>query len=150
MGTPPIRTTTEGVPVAKSLSFMIAVIVGGHGLIGLFIEGEHMLGIFTVDIVLDAIYLGTAGLLLAVAVLDLSALTIRIIVGFVGVSYLALFLAGLADRQLAGAAPTGLTLMDDVLFAGLVAACAVAALQPRPELPLWVDNEAAGHSLSKL
>jgi hypothetical protein len=136
--------------VTKSLSLMIAVIVGGHGLIGLFIEHEHMLGIFTVDIVLDVIYLGTALLLIAVAVLDLSALTIRIVVGFVALSYLALLLAGLADRNLAGAAPTGLTLMDDVLFAGLAAACAVAALQPRPELPLWVDNDARGHSLSNL
>ena len=136
--------------MTKSIALMLAMIVGGHGLIGLFIEGEHMLGIFTVDIVLDVIYLGTALLLVAVAVLDLSALTIRIIVGFVALSYLALLLAGLADRQLAGAAPTGLTLMDDVLFAGLAAACAVTALQPRPELPLWVDNESAGHPLSKL
>jgi hypothetical protein len=126
--------------MTKSIALMLAMIVGGHGLIGLFIEGEHMLGIFTVDIALDLVYLGSAALLLAAALLPVSALTIRILVAIPGLSFLVLGLSGMADPHLGGAAPTGLTLMDEVVFFAQAGACAVAILLKNPHLTLWQDD----------
>jgi len=126
--------------MAKSLSLLLAMIVGGHGLLGLFIEGEHLLGIFSVDIALDLIYLGSAALLIVAAVVDVSAVTFRILVGIVAVSQLVLGFAGLADQHLYGAAHTGLTLMDELVFFANGGAALVIALMPHPTLALWEEQ----------
>jgi hypothetical protein len=129
--------------MAKSLSLLLAAIIGGHGFLGLFVEGEHLLGIFSVDITLDLVYLGCAALLLVAAVPAVRAVPFRLLVAVVAVAQLALLLAGLADRDLYGAAPTGLTLMDDVVFLANGGAAAVIALLPHPEVPLWEETTRA-------
>jgi hypothetical protein len=46
----------------------------------------------------------------------------------------------MADPHLGGAAPTGLTLMDEVIFFAQAGACAVAILLKNPHLTLWQDD----------
>jgi hypothetical protein len=46
--------------MGKAWMVMVAAILGGHGFVGLFIEGSHLLEILNVDFFVDVLYLGSA------------------------------------------------------------------------------------------
>ncbi|BDI23635.1 hypothetical protein [Herbiconiux sp. L3-i23] len=121
--------------MAKAIAIMVGVIMGSHGLIGLFIEGQHML-IFNVDIALDVLYLVSAAILLFVGFVPVSALVVRGGSLLVAAALTLAGLLGMADDQLGGAAPTGLTLMDLVILFGLAAALVTGGVWPRAAEPI--------------
>jgi hypothetical protein len=121
--------------MGKAVAIMVGIILGGHGLIGLFIEGTHFL-IFNVDFILDITYLASAAILLFVglapvggAVIRGSMLLVTAVLGLLG-------LWGLSDDHLGGLAPTGLTIMDLAALFGLALGTLIGALWGRITEPI--------------
>ncbi|MCP2032638.1 NADH:ubiquinone oxidoreductase subunit K [Okibacterium sp. HSC-33S16] len=104
--------------MGKLYALMLGIVLGTHGLVGLFIEGEHLLAILNVDIFIDVVYLVSAVLLLGVALTNSSPGAIRGSLLLVGVVLLAIGVSGLFDNTVFGLMPTGLTLVDYFLFFG--------------------------------
>lgn len=50
--------------MSKAIAMMGVIVLGGHGLLGLLVEGVPFLGLFNVDFALDLVHLASAGLLL--------------------------------------------------------------------------------------
>jgi len=119
---------------------MIGILLLSHGLLGLTIEGEHLLGIFNVDFLADLLYLACAAALLFVGSTQSSAFALRAVLGGVALLMLLIGLLGLADHKLGGLLPTGLGLMDFLVFFGIAGACALAAVLPRIDEPLFDDS----------
>ncbi|MCW4384225.1 hypothetical protein OH146_00375 [Salinibacterium sp. SYSU T00001] len=104
--------------MAKAYALILGVILGGHGLIGLFIEGAHLLSIFNVDLAVDILYLLCAAALLTVAVTKSRPAALRGTILVVALLLLILAVAGLFDRTVWGLLPTGLTLVDLIVLFG--------------------------------
>jgi hypothetical protein len=128
--------------MGRAAAVMIGVLLGTHGLAGLFVEGEHLLGVFNVDILLDAVYLLSSLALLIVGTTQRSAMTMRGVLGAVSAALIGLGLLGLLDRELLGAAPTGLMGPDFLFFFAIGAAAGVSALLPRITEPLTTGGKA--------
>ena len=122
--------------MSKAIAIMVGVILGGHGILGLFIEGRPLL-LFNVDIALDLIHLFSAAVLLFVGRERASDLTVRGGLLLVGVIEIGTGLAGLADRHLGGLAPTGLFPLDFLLTFGLGGACLLGAVLPHAGRNIW-------------
>ncbi|WP_150308424.1 hypothetical protein [Planctomonas psychrotolerans] len=128
--------------MGRAAAVMIGILLGSHGFAGLFIEGEHMLGVFNVDILMDAVYLLSALALLVVGLTQSSAAALRGTLGAVAAVLIGIGLLGLLDRELFGAAPTGFMGPDFLFFFGVGAAAGFSALLPRITEPLTTGGTA--------
>lgn len=122
--------------MGKAFAIMLGILLGGHGFLGLFVEGEHLLGIFNVDILVDLLYLGLSACLLAIGFFSHNAAAIRGVLVLAGGALVLLGLAGLADDRVFGLLPSGLTLMDFVILFGVGAVSIVMGLIPGTTKPL--------------
>jgi hypothetical protein len=91
---------------------ILGVMLTGHGLIGLFIEGDHLLELLNVDIVVDILYLAMGIALLAASFTRGARSALRVVLLGVGGVLGLLGLVGLFDREAFGILPTGLTSLD--------------------------------------
>lgn len=121
--------------MGKAIAIMVGIVLGGHGLIGLFIEGRHFL-IFNVDVVLDVTYLASAAILLFVGLVNVGAAVIRGSMLLVTAVLALLGVWGVADDHLGGLAPTGLTVMDLAALFGLALGVLIGALSTRITEPI--------------
>ena len=122
--------------MGKLYALMLGIVLGSHGLVGLFIEGEHLLAILNVDILIDVVYLLMSLLLFFVALTDSSPGTIRGALFLVGAGLLAIGGFGLLDDTVFGLLPTGLTLVDFFLLFGAGAISVIMAVAPSSVEPL--------------
>jgi hypothetical protein len=122
--------------MGKAFAIMLGVLLGGHGFLGLFVEGEHLLGIFNVDILVDLLYLGLALVLLVVGFFSGSAATVRGALVLAGGALVLLGFAGLLDDTVWGYLPSGLTLMDFVILFGAGGVSVIMGLLPGTTAPL--------------
>ncbi|MFU8947872.1 hypothetical protein ACLRGF_14200 [Mycetocola zhadangensis] len=122
--------------MGKLYALMLAIVLGSHGLVGLFIEGEHLLAILNVDIFIDVVYLVSSALLFVVALTDSSPGAIRGSLFLVGAVLLVIGGFGLLDNSVFGLMPTGLTLVDFFLFFGAGAVSVIMAILPSSVEPL--------------
>lgn len=117
--------------MTKAIATMVGILLLSHGGLGLFIEGEHLLGLFNVDIALDFTYLTLGLLLVLVGETEVSAGLTRGVVALGALVMGGIGLVGLLDRHLLGLAPTGFELLDFLVFFGIAGSLGLAVLQPR-------------------
>jgi hypothetical protein len=127
-----------GRPYALILGFILL----SHGGVGLFVEGEHILGIFNTDILIDIVYLASAIALLVVGFGHDNAKTMRGVLGVVGLVFVGIGLLGLADDTVSGLLPTGLTGFDLIVLFTAGGGALVSAVAPRTAAPLMSDGVA--------
>ena len=127
--------------MGKAWMVMVAAVLGGHGFVGLFIEGSHMLGVLNVDFFLDVLYLLSAATLLVAGTRQLGAGAIRATLAAFGGLYTLMGVLSLLDPRLGGLAPTGFTVVDDFLFFGLGLSGLVLALTPSSADPLTTGGK---------
>lgn len=117
--------------MTKAIATMVGILLLSHGGLGLFIEGEHLLGLFNVDIALDLTYLTLGLLLVLVGETEVSAGLTRGVVALGALVMGGIGLVGLLDRHLLGLAPTGFELLDFLVFFGIAGSLGLAVLQSR-------------------
>lgn len=117
--------------MTKAIATMVGILLLSHGGLGLFIEGEHLLGLFNVDLAMDLTYLTLGVLLVLVGETEVSAGLTRGVVALGALVMGGIGLLGLLDHHLFGLAPTGFELLDFLVFFGIAGALVLAALQPR-------------------
>lgn len=122
--------------MGKAFAIMLGILLGGHGFLGLFVEGEHLLGIFNVDILVDLLYLGLAAVLLLVGFFSDNGGLVRGVLVLAGGALLVLGWAGLLDDTVGGLLPSGLTLMDFVILFGVGGVSVIMGLIPGTTKPL--------------
>lgn len=91
---------------------VLGVVVGLLAVVGLFVEGEHLLGIMNVDLTLDIVRVLIAVALLVVGFANVPAAAPRAVVAIVGAMYVLMGVLAFADRTLFGLLPTGFTGFD--------------------------------------
>jgi hypothetical protein len=91
---------------------VLGILVGVLALAGFFVEGEHLLGIMNVDIVLDVLRVIIAAALLYVGFANTSASALRAVIIVVGVMYVLMGVLAIFDPSLFGLLPTGFTGFD--------------------------------------
>jgi len=121
---------------------MMGVLLGSHGFLGLFIEGEHLLGLFNVDILLDIVYLLSALVLLVVGGTRAPAGLLRGGLFLVAIVFILIAVLGLADNTLVGLLPTGLTHVDIGFLFVIGAIAAFTGLLPGATRPLQTGGQA--------
>lgn len=121
-----------GRPYALILGFILL----SHGGVGLFIEGEHILGIFNTDILIDIVYLASAIALLVVGFGHDNAKAMRGVLALVGVVFVGIGVLSLGDDTVFGLLPTGLTLFDIIVLFTAGGGALVSAVAPRTAEPL--------------
>lgn len=127
--------------MSKGIAMMVAIVLVGHGLIGLLIEGEHFL-LFNVDLTLDVMYLVLGAILFFASREHAGAPLVRAASFFVGAVLVGVGLLGLLDRHLFGLAPLGLLPLDFLLFFCLGGAALLGAVLPRAHENIWeVERE---------
>ena len=117
--------------MTKAIATMVGILLLSHGGLGLFIEGEHLLGLFNVDIALDLTYLTLGLLLVLVGETEVSAGLTRGVVALGALVMGGIGLVGLLDRHLLGLAPTGFELLYFLVFSGIAGSLGLAVLQSR-------------------
>ena len=122
--------------MGKLYALILGIVLGGHGLVGLFIEGDRLMGILNVDTLVDVIYLVSALLLFLVAFTKSSPLMIRGVLFSVGGVLFLLGVLGLLDNQVFGLLPSGLTLVDFFLLFGAGGLTLIFSILPRTPEPL--------------
>jgi hypothetical protein len=122
--------------MGKAFAIMLGILLGGHGFLGLFVEHEHLLGIFNVDILVDLLYLFLAACLLIVGFFVTNPSIVRGALVLAGGALVLLGLAGLLDHTVWGLLPTGLTLMDFVILFGVGAVSMIMGVIPGTTKPL--------------
>ncbi|GHD44399.1 hypothetical protein D9V29_03280 [Mycetocola manganoxydans] len=126
--------------MGKLYALILGIVLGGHGLVGLFIEGDRLMGILNVDTLVDVIYLVSAALLFLVAFTRSSPLMIRGVLFSVGGVLLLLGVLGLLDNRVFGLLPTGLTLVDFFLLFGAGGLTLIFSVLPSTPEPLTTAN----------
>jgi hypothetical protein len=96
----------------RILARVLGVIVGLLAIIGLFVEGRHLLGLMNVDLPLDILRVLIAAALLYVGFAKVSASAVRTVIIVVGALYVVMGLLAFASSTLFGILPTGLTGFD--------------------------------------
>ena len=102
--------------MAKAYAAILGLLLGGHAIVGFFIEGLHLLGVLNVDLLIDLIYITSAAALLFVGLGSASPVVVRGTLLVVGAALLALGTFGLMDNTVAALLPTGLTMVDFILL----------------------------------
>jgi hypothetical protein len=128
--------------MGRAIAFMMGVVLGTHGFFGLFIEGEHMLGLFNVDILMDIVYLLSALVLLVVGATRVPASLLRSGLLIVAVVFVVIAVLAFGDNTLGGLLPTGLTHVDVGFLLVTGAVAAVTALLPGITRPLVTGGQA--------
>jgi hypothetical protein len=128
--------------MAKAYALMLGILVGSHALVGWFIEGSLMLGLFNVDIVNDIIYTVCAAALLLVGATPAPAKAIQAVLLAVGLVFVLLGLGSLSDEHLGGLLPTGTTILDHLLLLGTGAGALLFGVLPWARKPLMTDGTA--------
>jgi hypothetical protein len=111
--------------MAKAYALMLGIIIGSHALIGWFIEGHLMIGLFNVDIVNDIVYTICAAALLLVGATPAPVKAIQ----------------GL-DQHLGGLLPTGTTVLDHLLLLSTGAGALLLGVLPSARKPLVTNGTA--------
>jgi hypothetical protein len=119
--------------MARWTARILGIIVALLAIVGLFIEGEHLLGIANVDLTLDIVRIVIAAALLWVGFGRTSRTALTVVLAVVGVMYVLMALLAFADATLFGLLPTGFTGFDIGfhLVAGIIAL--IAAFVPARE-----------------
>jgi hypothetical membrane protein len=94
--------------VARVLGIVVALLA----VVGLFVEGEHLLAIMNVDIALDIVRIVLAVALLYVGFGKASDGAVRAVLAVVGALYVIMGLVAFADPEMFGLLPTGFTGFD--------------------------------------
>ncbi|HWM34594.1 MAG TPA: hypothetical protein VNR36_10195 [Pseudolysinimonas sp.] len=117
----------------RIIARVLGIVVGLLAIIGLFVEGDHLLGIMNVDIALDVLRIVIAAALLYVGFARVPLAAVRTVLIVVGAMYVLMGLLAFADRTLFGLLPTGFTGFDIgfhlVVGAGAVVVALLPALQ---------------------
>jgi hypothetical protein len=128
--------------MGKAWMVMVAAILGGHGFVGLFIEGSHLLEILNVDFFVDVLYLGSAVVLLLAGTRQIGPGAIRGTLLAFGGLFTLMGILSIIDNELGGLTPTGFTIVDDFLFFGLGLSGLALALTPSSVEPLTTGGKA--------
>jgi hypothetical protein len=128
--------------MGRAIAFMMGVLLGTHGFLGLFVEGEHLLGLFNVDILLDIVYLLCALVLLVIGGTRSPAGLLRGGLLLVAGIFIVIAVLGLGDDTLGGLLPTGLTPVDVGFLFVVGAVAAVTAMLPGVARPLQTGGQA--------
>ncbi|WP_317229703.1 hypothetical protein [Clavibacter sp. MX14-G9D] len=128
--------------MGKAWMVMVAAVLGGHGFVGLFIEGSHLLGILNVDLFVDVLYLLSAGVLLFAGTRQLRPLPIRATLAAFGGLFTLMGVLSIVDNELGGLTPTGFTIVDDFLFFGIGLSGLALAATPSSVEPLTTGGRA--------
>ncbi len=97
--------------MVKLIAQMYALIIGGLGLVGLFVYG-HLFGIMNVDTNLDILRLVLAGIFIAVIFGTKNARHMSSLLVLVGALYIGMGIWGVLDATLGGLLPASLTGFD--------------------------------------
>ncbi|HJQ08759.1 MAG TPA: hypothetical protein VJ836_04750 [Candidatus Saccharimonadales bacterium] len=115
----------------RRLVQLFGVIVAILALAGIFIEGNHFLGLMNVDLPLDIARIGLAATLLYIGFGRSSEDAQRSVLTVLTVVYLALGIGGLISSTLWGILPRGLTGFDVMFHLGAGLIAAIGAFAPR-------------------
>jgi hypothetical protein len=96
----------------RTVARVLGIVVALLAVVGFFVEGDHLLGLMNVDLVLDILRVLIAGALLYAGFGKTMAATIRTVIVVVGAMYVVMGLLAFADRTLFGLLPTGFTGFD--------------------------------------
>ena len=113
--------------IAVWFARVMGIVVALLAVPGLFIEGEHMLGIMNVDVALDVVRIVLAVALLVVGFGRVSRGALNAVLVLFGASYLLLAVLGMIDAEVFGLLPTGLTGFD-LAFHIIVGVAAIAVV----------------------
>ena len=127
--------------MAKAYAAMLGLFLGGHAGVGLFIEGDHILGLLNVDFLIDIIYIASAAALLVVGFTRSSVKAIRGTLLAVGLILLGIGALGQIDKTIAGLLPTGLTVLDFLLLFSTGGLAVLFALGPKAGEPLTTEGK---------
>jgi hypothetical protein len=128
--------------MAKAYALMLGIIIGSHALIGWFIEGHLMIGLFNVDIVNDIVYTICAAALLLVGATPAPVKAIQGVLLLVGLVFVLLGLGTLLDQHLGGLLPTGTTVLDHLLLLSTGAGALLLGVLPSARKPLVTNGTA--------
>jgi hypothetical protein len=128
--------------MAKAYALMLGIVIGSHALIGWFIEGYLMLGLFNVDIVNDIVYTVCAVALLLVGATPAPVKAIQAVLLVVGLVFVLLGIGSMMDERLGGLLPTGTTILDHVLLLGTGAGALLFGVLPWARKPLMTNGTA--------
>jgi hypothetical protein len=98
--------------VLRNIARVLGIVVGLLAIVGLFIEGDHLLNLMNVDLALDIVRIVIAAALLWVGFGRASLSAVRTVLIIVGAMYVLMGLLAFADRTLFGLLPTGFTGFD--------------------------------------
>jgi hypothetical protein len=127
--------------MAKAYAAMLGLFLGGHAFVGLFIEGDHILGLLNVDFFVDVTYLLCAGACLFVGSTDSSTRAVRGVLLAVGAYLVALGALGQLDKTVWGLLPTGLTVLDFLLLFSTGGLALLLAVVPAAARPLTTEGK---------
>ena len=96
----------------KLIARILGVVVAVLAIAGFFVEGDHLLGIMNVDIVLDVLRVVIAVALLIVGFARVPLSAVRAVLIIVGAMYVLMALLAFFDPTLFGMLPTGFTGFD--------------------------------------
>jgi hypothetical protein len=133
----------------RIIATVLGIVVGLLGIVGLFVEGDHLLGIMNVDMTLDILRLVLAAALLIVGLVPrVPNGAPRAVVIVVGVLYVGMGLLAFADRTLFGLLPTGLTGFDIGFHLVVGVAAVVLGVLPDRAIEKAADAVTPGTSSS--
>jgi hypothetical protein len=120
----------------RTIARVLGIVVGLLAIVGLFVEGNHLLGIMNVDLALDIVRIVIAAALLYVGFSRAPLTAVRAVLIIVGAMYVVMGLLAFADRTLFGLLPTGFTGFDIgfhlIVGAGALVVSFLPALQKEP------------------
>lgn len=101
----------------KTIALVFGLIVGGLGLLGLFMgDGKIMTDSMNIDMMLDIARIALGGLLIYGSLNNNATASLSLFI--FGVAYLGMFVMGLISPSLFGLLPSELGSMDQILHAG--------------------------------
>jgi hypothetical protein len=127
--------------MAKAYAAMLGLFLGGHAFIGLFIEGDHILGLLNVDFFVDVTYLLCTAALLFVGSTNSSPKAVRGVLLVVGTYLVTLGLLGQLNKFVWGLLPTGLTMLDFLLLFSTGGLALLLGLVPAASRPLMTEGK---------
>jgi hypothetical protein len=128
--------------MAKAYALMLGILLASHALLGWFIEGYLLIGLFNVDIFNDIVYTVCAAALLLVGATPAPVKAIQAVLLGVGVVFVLLGIGSMADEHLGGLLPTGTTVLDHLLLLSTGAGALLLGVLPLARKPLMTGGTA--------